>query len=246
MLAAFSDAGYRECGREMMAKTIAIDGPAAAGKSTLGKELARTLGYLYFDTGVMYRAVAYAVLAAGIPPEDEEQVSHLAGEIQIDVQPPSKPDGRDMDVLVDGQDVTWNIRQPRVEACVSLVAAYPIVRQALTAQQRRIGLRGHVVLVGRDIGTVVLPEADLKIYLDARTEERARRRFQERVARGEPASYPAILSDMRERDHLDSSRPVAPLKPAADAVILNSSAMSAGEVLKRAVALAKGLKMAES
>ena len=153
--------------------TIAIDGPAASGKSTLGKRLADWLGYLFFDTGVMYRAVTYKAISGDLDVNDERAVTQLAEEIQIDVKPPSADDGRTSDVWADGEDITWDIRTPEVEAYVSLVSAYAGVRQAMAATQRKIGLRGRVVMVGRDIGTVVLPEADVKIYLEASVEERA-------------------------------------------------------------------------
>jgi CMP/dCMP kinase len=212
---------------------IAIDGPAASGKSTLGSRLAAELGYLYFDTGVMYRAVTWAVLQRGIPVEDEAGVSALANAVQIDVQPPSKMDGRDSDVLVDGQDVTWEIRTPAVNATVSPISAYPQVRDAMTRQQRRIGLRGQVVMVGRDIGTVVLPEAGLKIYLDASPERRAQRRYQEIIQRGEMASLEEILASICRRDQIDTNRAVAPLRPAQDAVILDSDRLSIDEVFSK-------------
>ena len=140
--------------------TIAIDGPAASGKSTIGGLLAERLGYLYFDTGVMYRAVTWAVLAQGVAVEDEAGVTALAERLQIDVVRPTVDDGRQYTILADGQDVTWQIRRPEVDRGVSPVSAYAGVRAALTAQQRRIGQRGQIVMVGRDIGTVVLPEAD--------------------------------------------------------------------------------------
>ncbi|HEB64578.1 MAG TPA: (d)CMP kinase [Chloroflexi bacterium] len=216
---------------------IAIDGPAASGKSTLGYKLAQELGYLYFDTGVMYRAVTWLALDSGTDVYDEAAVTALAESARIDVRPPSRDDGRTADVLVNGRDVTWEIRRQDVESKVSVVAAYPGVRTALTEQQRRIGLRGRVVMVGRDIGTVVLPEADLKIYLDASVEERARRRFTELQARGVPASLEDIAAAMRRRDKLDSTRQVAPLRPADDAVILNSDGMSVEEVLAYVKAL---------
>ena len=158
---------------------IAIDGPAASGKSTLGRRLADSLGYLFFDTGVMYRAVTWSAIQRGLEISDEAAVTSLAETVQIDVRPPSKEDGRACDVLLDGVDITWETRRPEVEANVSPVSAYSGVRQALAAKQRRIGLRGQVVMVGRDIGTVVLPEADLKIYLDASAEQRALRRYLE-------------------------------------------------------------------
>ncbi len=210
---------------------IAIDGPAASGKSTLAKRIADELGYLYFDTGVMYRAVTWLAQHRGIDPGDETAVTRLAEEAQIDVRPASVDDGRSYDVWVDNKDITWEIRQAEVEACVSAISAYAGVRQALTKQQRRIGLRGKVVMVGRDIGTVVLPEADLKIYLDASAEERARRRYLELQQRGEATSYADVLASMRMRDQIDSTRQIAPLQPAADAVIVNSDGMSIDQVV---------------
>ncbi|MFM8319269.1 MAG: (d)CMP kinase [Chloroflexota bacterium] len=213
--------------------TIAIDGPAASGKSTLGKHLADALGYLFFDTGVMYRAVTWAELQRGIPIDDEAAVTELARTTEIDIRPPSKDDRRSSDILAGGQDVTWEIRTPEVEAAVSPVSAYAGVRQALTEQQRRIGRRGRVVMVGRDIGTVVMPEADLKVYLDASAEERARRRYQEKLQRGEPGDYEQILAAMRRRDQIDSTRAVAPLKAAPDAVILDSDCLDAEQVLDK-------------
>jgi CMP/dCMP kinase len=210
---------------------IAIDGPAASGKSTIGKKLADELGYLFFDTGVMYRAVTWIALQRGVSIPDEAAVTALAEATEIDIRPPSREDGRNCDILAEGQDITWEIRQPEVEAHVSQVSAYSGVRKALSAQQRRIGSRGQVVMVGRDIGTVVLPEADIKIYLDASAEERARRRYQEIIDRGEQANYNEILSAMRRRDQIDSTRAVAPLRPAKDAIILDSDGLSADQVL---------------
>ena len=211
---------------------IAIDGPAASGKSTIGKRLADTLGYLFFDTGVMYRAVTWLALQRGLNLEDETAITLLAESVPIDVQPPSQADGRACDVVVEGKDITWKTRRPEVDANVSVVSAYPGVRRALSAQQRRIGQRGRVVMVGRDIGTVVLPEADLKIYLDASAEERARRRYDEIIARGESANYDEILAKVIERDRIDSTRDVAPLKAAEDAVVVDSDKLSAEEVFQ--------------
>lgn len=218
---------------------IAIDGPAASGKSTLGYKLAKELGYLYFDTGVMYRAVTWLAQHHGIDVHEETAVTQLAETARIDVLPPSQEDGRTADVTVDGQDATWEIRRPEVDRHVSLVAAYPGVRAALTQQQRRIGLRGRVVMVGRDIGTVVLPEADLKIYLDASVEERARRRYLELQKHEVQASLEEIARSMRRRDKIDSTRSVAPLRPAQDAIIINSDNMDIDAVLAYVEALCK-------
>ena len=212
---------------------IAIDGPAASGKSTLGRRLADWLGYLFFDTGVMYRAVTWIALQRGLDLRDEAAVTTLAEKIQVDVSPASRDDGRVCDVVVEDKDVTWETRRPEVDANVSTVSAYRGVRTAMSKQQRRIGQRGRVVMVGRDIGTVVLPEADLKIYLDASAKERARRRSNEIIARGGEADYAGILAGVIERDRIDSTRAIAPLRAAADAVMIDSDSMNANEVFEK-------------
>lgn len=218
---------------------IAIDGPAASGKSTIGLRLAKAINYLFFDTGVMYRAVTWVALQRGIDVRDEAAVSALAEETQIDVAPASKSDGRTCDVLVDGRDITWETRSRAVDASVSIVSAYPRVRSALSQQQRRIGQRGRIVMVGRDIGTVVLPDADLKIYLDATAEERAKRRYAEILARDGQANYAEILEKVIERDRIDSTRDVAPLRIAEDAVVVDSDRLTAAEVFEQVLALVK-------
>lgn len=216
---------------------IAIDGPAGSGKSTVAEILANRLGYLFFDTGVMYRAVTLAMINHHLSVKDEAAVTKLAEKVVIDVRPPSVDDKRKTDVLLDGEDVTWKIRTPEVEALVSPVSAYAGVRAAMTAQQRRIGQRGKVVMVGRDIGTVVLPEAELKIYLDASVEERARRRYVEIRQRGDNTPYEEILVSMRARDEIDSNRKVAPLKPAKDARYLDSDRLTIEEVVDKILAM---------
>jgi len=218
---------------------IAIDGPAASGKSTLAERLADYLHYLYFDTGVMYRAVTLAAIRSLKSVDDETAVTLLADQVQIDVRPPSQKDDRKYDVLLDGEDITWQIRDSEIDANVSQVSTYPGVREAMTAQQRRIGQRGKVVMVGRDIGTVVLPEAALKVYLDASVEERAKRRHQELCHRGEHGSYDEILKSLKRRDKIDSTREVAPLKPAKDAVIINSDGLNEEEVFQKVKDLIK-------
>jgi cytidylate kinase len=218
---------------------IAIDGPAASGKSTIGLRLAEALGYIFFDTGVMYRAVTWLALERGIDVHNEAAVTALAEETQIDVEPASKPDGRACDVLVNGRDITSETRTRKVDANVSIVAAYRGVRKALSQQQRRVGQRGKIVMVGRDIGTVVLPHADLKIYLDATAEERARRRYDEIIAQGGKTDYDGILKRVMERDRIDSTRDVAPLKAAEDAIVLDSDNLTADEVFERILALVK-------
>ena len=218
---------------------IALDGPAASGKSTLGRILADSLGYLFFDTGIMYRAITWIALQRNLDLRDESVITELAKKAQIDIRPPSQADGRPCDVILGERDVTWEMRNGEVDANVSVVSAYAGVRQALSEQQRRIGMRGRVVMVGRDIGTVVLPQADLKIYLDASAEERAKRRFDEIIARGEKADYDEILRKVIERDRIDSTRAVAPLRPAEDAIIIDSDKMNAKQVFARFMELCK-------
>jgi cytidylate kinase len=152
--------------------------------------------------------------------------------MDLDIQPASIKDGRSNDVILDGNDVTWEIRLPDVEAHVSQVSAYKGVRVAMTKKQREIGNRGGIVMVGRDIGTVVLPDAEIKLYLDASVEERARRRYLELIHRGKQASYEHVLADLQRRDKIDSSRTIAPLKPAKDAIMVDSDQMNAEEVFQ--------------
>ena len=212
---------------------ITIDGPAASGKSTVGRAIAERLGYLFFDTGVMYRAVTLAALRRGIDPGDEARVTKVAETASIDVKSASESgDGWPYTVLLDSEDVTGAIFSAEVDANVSQVSAYRGVRVAMVRRQREIGVRGRVVMVGRDIGTVVLPEAAVKIYLDASLEERARRRWAELRARGIDRPYAAVLDAMRERDHIDSTRAVSPLRPAADAIVIDTTGMDLTAVIE--------------
>jgi CMP/dCMP kinase len=213
-------------------RIIALDGPSASGKSTVGRLLARKLGYLYFDTGVMYRAVAYLALKRGIPLTDEAAISALARRVVLQVLPPNVPDGRDVTVLADGADITWDIRSQDVEKAVSPVSAFSEVRAVLRQAQRTVGLAGRVVMVGRDIGTVVIPEADLKIYLDASLSVRAQRRYRERLARGGSASLEEVLADIRTRDEIDSTRAHAPLAAAPDAIVMDTTSLTVEEVVE--------------
>jgi CMP/dCMP kinase len=206
---------------------IAIDGPAGAGKSTLGAMLAARLGYLYFDTGVMYRALTLVAMRARINLNDGETLEVLAKQVRITVAPPAVDDGRQYTVLVDGEDITWAIRDPQVERGVSLVARYAGVRRELVRQQQLIGRRGQVVMVGRDIGTVVMPEAELKIFLDASLEERARRRADERSVSA-AAAHKQVREDLARRDSLDQHV----LRAADDAVILNTDGMTLDDELE--------------
>jgi len=216
---------------------IAIDGTSASGKSTIGGLLASRLGYVFFDTGIMYRAVTRVALDRGVAITDEDAVTRLAEEVVITVERPDVDDGRQYTIRADGADITWAIRSPEVDAAVSPVSAYPGVRAALTAQQRRIGQQGEIVMVGRDIGTVVLPEADLKIFMDATPEERARRRLRELHARGSNVKYEDVLAAILRRDKYDSERAVAPLAKADDAVYLDTTDLSIEEVLEKVLEL---------
>lgn len=203
---------------------IAIDGPAGAGKSTLGALLAARLGYLYFDTGVMYRALTLAAMRAGLELHDGAALEALAARVPIEVLPATERDGRQATVRVAGQDVTWAIREREVERNVSQVAAHPGVRRELVRQQQAIGARGRVVMVGRDIGTVVMPAAELKIFLEASLDERARRRSDER---SETAAVQHMRDEIARRDALDQHV----LRPAADAVMLSTDGLSPDDEL---------------
>lgn len=213
-------------------KTIAIDGPAASGKSTVGQIVADRLGFLYFDTGVLYRVVTCLAVEQQLDLNDGARLGELATETLIEIEVPDdeERDGRQNTVRALGRDLTWQIRHHLVDQNVSRVAALPEVRQALIHQQRRIGQRGKVVMVGRDIGTVVMVDAPLKIYLDASIEERARRRYEESRQRGQPADYESMLGHLRRRDQFDSTRALSPLRPAPDALIINSSEIGAEAV----------------
>lgn len=224
-------AADRATGRDALPRTIAIDGPAGAGKSTVALELARRLGYFYFDTGVLYRAVTLAALRRGVPPADEAALARLVEAIHIDVSPPTVADGRTQTVLLDGEDVTWAIRAPEVDRNVSAVSAQPAVRRALLQRQRAVAARGGVIMAGRDIGTVVLPDADLKIYLEATPAERARRRAAEERARGVVRPFPEVLAEIERRDDIDEHRALSPLRPAADAVIVDTEGLDIAGVL---------------
>jgi cytidylate kinase len=217
--------------------TIAIDGPAASGKSTIGELLAQRLGYLYLDTGVMYRAVTWAALQRHVPLEDEGAITALARDLHIDVRPPDIDDGRQYTVLADEEDVTWAIREPQVDANVSLVSTYRGVREEMVHQQRRVAAAGRIVMVGRDIGSVVLPDADLKIYLDATVEERARRRWRELLQRGETADYTKVLDMMRRRDEIDSHRDISPLCVPDGAVAIDTTELNVEQVLVKVLNL---------
>ncbi|MCA9974075.1 MAG: (d)CMP kinase [Anaerolineales bacterium] len=216
-----------------MMTVIAIDGPAASGKSTVGRKLAEVLGFLFLDTGFMYRAVTLAALRRGVDVMDETAVTHLARHLDIDVRPPGDAaDGRHYTALLDGEDVTWALRTPEVDANVSQVSSYLGVRKEMVRRQRALGARGGVVMVGRDIGTVVMPEAPLKLYIMASAPERARRRWADRRAQGHDTDYETILADVQRRDAIDSSRTHSPLRPAADAILIDSTGRPAETIVE--------------
>lgn len=209
-----------------MPSMIAIDGPVAAGKSTIGRLLARRLGYRFADTGAMYRALTWKAIRLNIDLEDEEALSRLATNTKIEL-----PSTGDSGVLVNGQDITADIQNFEVEAGVSLVAKVARVREVLVKQQQRLAQGGKIVMAGRDIGTTVLPHAELKVYLVASIEKRARRRYLELIERGETADYHTILADLIRRDEIDSERTISPLQPASDARIIDTDGLSPQQVL---------------
>ena len=201
---------------------IAIDGPAAAGKSTVSKAVAKKLGYTYIDTGAMYRAFTEYVLRKGVDPQNEEACCKLIPEVEITLY----PDGK---VMCSGKDVTKEIREPHVSGNVSYIASYKDIRLAMVEQQRKMAETVSVVMDGRDIGTYVLPNADVKIFQIASVEERAKRRFKENQEKGIPCTYEDIVADVEKRDRIDSSRAFAPLKPAEDSIELDTSKLTIEE-----------------
>jgi len=216
---------------------VAIDGPAGSGKSTVGAEVAKRLGALYFDTGVVYRTLALVASERGVPPDDAERLAELARSLSLRVAPPSVQDGRLYDVRIDGRDVTWAIRTPEIDRLASVVSAHPEVRRALLQIQREIARDGRVVMAGRDIGTVVMPEAPVKIWLDASLEERARRRQRDLASRGIVQPLESIIAELAERDRRDASRAVAPMRPAEDAVIVETDGRSIEDVVETVLAI---------
>ena len=211
---------------------VAIDGPAGAGKSTIAKLAAEKLGYAYIDTGAMYRSVAWKFLQTG-KAFDEDFISGLSKTMLIEFKPEAKINR----VFVDGTEVTDAIRTPEVTAIVSRVAAIGAVREAMVDQQRRMGEAGGVLRDGRDIGTVVFPNAQLKIFLTASVEERARRRYAEMVAKGQQVDLQQLQADIAERDKQDSERAISPLRQAEDALLLDTSDMGISEVTERILQL---------
>lgn len=221
-------------------RTIAVDGSAASGKSTIGRRLAERLGYAFLDTGVMYRAVTHAALEHGLNPGDSAAIGELAQTLTINVS--LDCDSSEPRATIDGADVTSYLRSQRVEDAVSIVSRIAAVRDALVSRQRQIAKHQPIVMAGRDIGTVVLPDADLKVYLDATIEERARRRYADFLAAGNEVSQEIVLKDIRRRDRIDSEREVSPLRPADDAFIIDTDGLSLDEVMDRVIALVRGDK----
>ncbi len=218
--------------------TIAIDGPAGSGKSTVAKRVAEVLGVLYLDTGAMYRAVTLKALQAGISPTDGEKLAALAAE--TDLAFVRTGDGA-YHLFMDGQDVSMEIRSAPVTRNVSAVSAISKVREVLVKQQQIIARQGGVVMDGRDIGAVVLPQADLKIFLTASLEERARRRWLELKAKGFSGTQEEIAEDLKRRDAFDAGRAISPLKPAPDSIIVDTSTMGIEEVVARILTLASSV-----
>ncbi len=221
------------------AHTIAIDGPAASGKSAVGSLLARSLAFRFVDTGAMYRAITWLVLDRDVDIADVSAVATIAERAQIDVREGAAGTIEPTTVLIDGVDVTPHLRDDAVETNVSLVSRVPEVRATLVRIQRTLAARGDVVMAGRDIGTVVLRDADLKIYLDATREVRARRREMQLRAAGMPANLEDLVADLARRDGLDSTREASPLTAAPDAVIINTDKIDVEEVVRRIAALAR-------
>ena len=217
---------------------IAIDGPSGAGKSTAARRLAERLGYIYIDTGAMYRAIGWKAKREGIDPADEAKLADLCGRTEVTI----KKDNSDPRFSVNGIDVTGEIRTPEMGMMASAVSKSPAVRARLLTFQRELGRGGGVVMDGRDIGTVVFPDADVKFYLDASAGERGKRRYLELKAKGMDVDRAQITKEIEERDRQDSGRALAPLKKADDALLIDSSAISIDDVLDRMLSEIKGVK----
>ncbi len=214
----------------MKKMNIAIDGPASAGKSTIAKKVAEQLGYIYLDTGAMYRTLTYAALSNEVDLQDEEALHTLLKGIRITFLTAENEMQR---VFLNDEDVTDSIRSEEVTQNVSLVSSFAKVREEMVARQKSIARSGGVVMDGRDIGTVVLPDAEVKIFMTATAEERALRRYKENIAKGMTTSLEELTEDMKRRDHLDSTRSVSPLKKAEDAIVLDSTHLEIDEVVKQ-------------
>ena len=216
--------------------SVAIDGPVAAGKSTMARRVAQGLGFIYIDTGAMYRALGWAARRAGVTGDEPQPVIDLLSHLRIELRP--QPDGTNQ-VLVDGQDITGEIRSPDIGELASKLSTLPAVRRRLVALQQEMAAAGGVVMEGRDIQTVVLPQAEVKIFLTASAEERARRRWEELRQRGFEAKLEDVLAEIEARDRRDTTREDSPLKPAPDAVHVNTDGLTIEQVVDRVLAIAR-------
>jgi len=208
---------------------IAIDGPSGAGKSTLARLLAQKLGYIYIDTGAMYRAIGWKARHEGIDPADEKRLAELCARTEVTIE----NNNNDPRFFVDGREVSGEIRTPEMGMMASAVSKSPALRSRLLTIQRELGKKGGVVMDGRDIGTVVFPDADLKFFLEANAEERGKRRYFELKAKGMDVDLARITREIQERDNQDSGRTIAPLRKADDALLIDTSTLSINEVLDR-------------
>ncbi len=219
---------------------IAIDGPAGAGKSTVARQVAQKLGYLYVDTGAMYRAVTWLVLEKGLDRTDGKTIAKAAKDSHIRLIPGDDSSDGKVQVFIDGQDITNKIRTPQVTELVSPLSSLPAIRRLLVEQQRELSKSGGIVLDGRDIGTVVIPDADVKVFLTASAEVRAKRRKRELHEQGIDVDYDALLADINARDRRDETRADSPLKQAEDAVVIISDNMTIDDVVSAVVRLCEG------
>lgn len=212
-------------------RTVALDGPAGVGKSTVGKLLADRHGYIFLDTGVLYRAVSLAAIRRGVGAGDEHGLAGVARELRVEIGRAAPGSGRMYTVLLDGADVTDELRSPEVEAVVSEVSAHPAVRAALLERQREIARGSRSVLVGRDIGATVLPDAELKVYLDASLQERALRRHRERLQKDPAYPFERVIEELKHRDKLDTERASSPLRVPPDALVIHTDGKDVDQVL---------------
>ncbi len=226
----------------MKQMVIAIDGPAGAGKSSVAKRVAQSLGYRYLDTGALYRALAWKALQRGLRPQDTRYIIEMTRETRVELL----QQNGEQRVLVDGQDVTEAIRTPEVGNLASPISAIPEVREILLDWQREFGKQGGTVAEGRDTGTVVFPNAEVKVFLTASLDERARRRHKELLERGIDISFEQVKLDMEARDQRDSTRHIAPLRPAPDAVVIDTSNMSLEQVVEEVLALCRARSTSEA
>lgn len=238
LIAIFRDVASQEANSSMNPLRVALDGPAGAGKSTVAKRVAKALGLTYVDTGAMYRAITWKALQENTEPTDESALTALAQQVRIDF----KLTDAGQDVFLDGVDITEAIRTPEVTGNVSAVSAVPGVRDAMVSIQRDLAARTGVVMDGRDIGTVVLPQADVKIWLTASVEARAQRRYQEMVDKGIPVDFEQLKQDIERRDELDSGRAHSPMKKAEDAVIVDTTGLSIEEVIERILHICRSVE----